>query len=135
VRVVDIRDPKTCAEKRIPGSECVSPAELGKLGLANANPARALVLVAEDDLRESPKEALAYGGELMVLQGGWKGWRAFALERPQPPGPGASPADLDLFRLRGGLQSALTGMKAAPPPPPPPAAPAGPRKGGGGCGS
>ncbi len=135
VRVVDLRDAKACAEKRIPGSECVPPGDLGKLGLAYANPTRTLVLVAEGDLAAAPREALAYGGEVMVLQGGWKGWQAFALEPPQPPGPGASPADLDLFRLRAGLQSALTGMKAAPPPPPPTAAPAAPRKGGGGCGS
>ncbi len=136
VRVVDLRDPKACAEKRIPGSECVSPADLGKLGLSYANPARDLVLVGEGDLAAVPKEALAYGGTLAVLQGGWKGWQAFALEPPQPPGPGASPAELETFRLRAGLQSALTGMTAAPPPPPPTAAPAGPpRKGGGGCGS
>ena len=136
VRVLDLRDAKACGEKRIPGSECVPPADLGKLGLSYVNPARTLVLVAEGDLPAPPKEALAYGGELWVLQGGWQAWQAFALEPPQPPGPGATPAGLELFRLRAGLQSALTGMKAAPPPPPPTAAPAGPpRKGGGGCGS
>jgi hypothetical protein len=136
VRVLDLRDAKACAERRIPGSECVPPADLGKLGLSYVNPARALVLVGEGDLAVPPKEALAYGGELWVLQGGWKAWQAFALEPPQPPGPGAGPADLETFRLRAGLQSALTGIKAAPPPPAPTAAPAGPpKKGGGGCGS
>ncbi len=136
VRVVDLRDPKACAEKRIPGSECVARADLGKLGLSYANPARDLVLVGDGDLQAPPKEALSYGGEVLTLQGGWKGWQAFALEPPQPPAPGASAAELDAFRLRAGLQSALTGMKAAPPPLAPTAAPAGPpRKGGGGCGS
>jgi hypothetical protein len=135
VRVVDLRDSKACAERRVPGSECVAPADLGKLGLSYANSARDLVLVGEGDLA-APKEALAYGGTVLVLQGGWKGWQDFALEPPRPPGPGASAADVDLYRLRSGLQSALTGMKAAPPPPAPAAAPAGPpRKGGGGCGS
>lgn len=136
VRVVDLRDPKACAARRFPGSECVAPADLGKLGLSYANAARDLVLVGEGDLDPAPREALAYGGNVLVLAGGWKGWQAFALEPPRPPGPGASDAELDLFRLRSGLQSALTGMKAAPPPPAPAAAPAGPpRKGGGGCGS
>ncbi len=134
VRVVDLRDPKACAEKRVPGSECVAPADLGKLGLSYANPARDLVLVGEGDLA-APKEALAYGGTVMVLQGGWRGWQAFALEPPRPPGPGAPFADVDLYRLRSGLQSALTGMQAAPPPPAPTATPGPPRKGGGGCGS
>jgi hypothetical protein len=136
VRVVDLRDPKACAEKRIPGSECVAPADLGTLGLSYANPARDLVLVGEGDLAAAPREALAYRGTVMLLGGGWKGWQAFALEPPRPPGPGASAADVDFYRLRAGLQSALTGVKAAPPPPAPAAAPAGPpRKGGGGCGS
>ena len=43
-------------------------------------------------------------------------------------------AEVEAYRVRAGIQSALTGMKAAPPPPPPSAAPAGgPKKGGGGC--
>ncbi len=136
VRVVDLRDLKACAAKRIPGSECVPSADLGKLGLAYANPARDLVLVAESGLAAASKEALAYGGRVLALEGGFKGWEAFALAPPAPPAPGASAADMELYRLRAGLQSALTGMKAAPPPPAPTAAPAGPpRKGGGGCGS
>jgi len=136
VRIVDTRDLKACAEKRVPGSECVPAADLKKLGLAYANPARDLVLVAEGDLAAAPREALAYGGRVLVLEGGWKGWQAFALEPPRAPGPGAPAAEMDLFRLRAGLQSALTGMKAAPPPPAPTAAPTGPpKKGGGGCGS
>lgn len=136
VRVVDVRDLKSCAARRVPGSECVPPADLGKLGLSYANPARDLVLVGEGDLAVPPREAMAYGGRVLVLEGGFKGWEAFALAPPAPPAPGAAAAEMDLYRLRAGLQSALTGMKAAPPPPAPTAAPAGPpRKGGGGCGS
>jgi uncharacterized membrane protein YedE/YeeE len=47
---------------------------------------------------------------------------------------GATESELAAYRARAGIQSALTGMKAAPPPPPPTAAPAGgAKKGGGGC--
>jgi uncharacterized membrane protein YedE/YeeE len=135
VRVIDLREMKDCAARRIPGAECVPVKDLAKLGLADAAGTRELVLVGEGDLAAVPAPAAGYPGKVTVLAGGWKGWEAFALTPPVPPAPGAPPADLETYRLRAGLHSALTGMKAAPPPPPPTAAPAGPRKaGGGGCG-
>jgi uncharacterized membrane protein YedE/YeeE len=134
LRVVDLRPMEACAARRIPGSECVPLADLKKLQLADANAARDLVLVGEGDLAAAPLEAAAYPGKVFRLAGGFKGWEAFALTPPPPPPPGATAAELDLYRLRAGINSAMTGMKAAPPPPAPTAAPAGPRKGGGGCG-
>ena len=134
VRVVDIRDAKACAERRVPGAECVPEKELEKLGLSYANGARDLVLVAAGDVAALPAQAAAYPGRVMVLAGGWTGWEAFALTPPAPPAPGASPDEVEAYKLRAGLASAMTGMKAAPPPPTPSAAPAAPRKGGGGCG-
>lgn len=133
VRVVDVRGLAACSAKRIPGSECVPLADLGKLRLADAAPGRDLVVVASGDLAEAPREAAAYPGRLYLLQGGFRGWEAFALEPPAPPPAGAPAAEAELYRLRAGIQSAMTGMKAAPPPPPPSAVPATPRRAGGGC--
>jgi uncharacterized membrane protein YedE/YeeE len=134
VRVVDLRPTAECAAKRVPGAECVTPADLPKLQLAEASPARDLVIVGEGDLAAIPPAAAGFPGRLLVLAGGWKAWEAFALTPPPAPAPGAAPAEIEAYRLQAGIQSALTGMKAAPPPPPPTAAPAGgAKKGGGGC--
>jgi uncharacterized membrane protein YedE/YeeE len=134
VRVVDLRPTAACAARRVPGAECVSEADLPKLGLADASPSRDLVLLGEGDLPATPPAAAAFPGRLLSLAGGWRAWEEYALTPPAPPAPGASAAEVDAYRIRAGIQSALTGMKAAPPPPPPTAAPAGgPKKGGGGC--
>jgi hypothetical protein len=134
VRVVDIRPLAECVARRVPGSECVPEAELPKLRLADASATRELVLVAAADLAAVPAEAAGFPGKLAALQGGWSAWEAWALETPPPPAPDASLGEREDYRLRAGVQSALTGMKAAPPPPPPTAAPAGGmKKGGGGC--
>ncbi|HET9599048.1 MAG TPA: YeeE/YedE thiosulfate transporter family protein, partial [Anaeromyxobacteraceae bacterium] len=124
VRVVDLRRREACAARRVPGAECVPEPELGKLGLADASPARDLVLVADGSLAATPPAAGAFPGRVLALSGGWKAWEEYALAPPSPPAADADPAARDAFRLRAGLQSALTGMKAAPPPPPPSAAPA-----------
>jgi hypothetical protein len=134
VRVIDLRDMKECAARRIPGSECVPAEKLGSLRLADSSPSRDVVLVAAEGLGAVPAPAAGFPGRLYVLAGGFKGWEAFALTAPAAPASGASPEAIEEYRLRAGLNSAMTGMKAAPPPPPPAAAPSGPRKGGGGCG-
>ncbi len=134
VRVIDVRALAACTERRVPGAECVPAAELAKLGLAEASAAKDLVLVGDGELGEPPVAAAAYPGRVLLLAGGFKGWEAFALLPPAPPAPGAAPAEVEAYRLRAGIQSALTGMKAAPPPPPPTAAPTGgAKKSGGGC--
>jgi uncharacterized membrane protein YedE/YeeE len=133
VRVVDVRPMAACAAKRVPGAECVPEAELPKLRLADASPTRDVVLVGDGDLSAIPQAASAFPGRLLSLAGGWKAWEEYALTAPVPPAPGAPAADVDAYRVRAGIQSALTGMKAAPPPPPPTAAPAGAKKSGGGC--
>jgi uncharacterized membrane protein YedE/YeeE len=134
VRVVDLRPTAACAARRVPGAECVPAADLQKLQLAEASPARDVVLVADGDLAALPQGAAGFPGRLLALAGGWKAWEAFALTPPAAPAPEASPADVEAYRFQAGIQSALTGMKAAPPPPAPAAAPAGgAKKGGGGC--
>ncbi len=133
VRVLDVRSREACAARRIPGAECVPEADLPKLRLADSPAGKDVVLVGEADLAGVPAAAAAYPGRVLLLAGGWTGWEAFALAPPAAPAPGAAPAELESYRIRAGIQSALTGMKAAPPPPPPTASAGGPKKKGGGC--
>ncbi len=135
VRVLDLRAREACAAQRVPGAECVPEAELGKLGLADANGARDLVLVGAGTIASLPRAAAAYPGKVQILEGGFPAWEAFALKAPEPPAPTASPADRESYRLRAGIAAAMTGVKAAPPPPMP-SGDAAPKKkaGGGGCG-
>jgi hypothetical protein len=134
VRVLDVRPMEACAKERVPGSECTPPATLKNLSLADVSPSRDLVVVAEGDLAEPPGEIRAYRGRVLVLEQGYAGWRAWALTPPALPGEGATPSALETYRLRAGIQAALTGVKAAPPPPPPTGGAAPARKaGGGGC--
>jgi hypothetical protein len=134
VRVLDVRPVAECAAKRVPGAECVPEADLPKLRLAEANATRDIVIVGAKDLAAVPPAAAGYPGKLSLLQGGWEAWEAYALTPPAPPAPGAALAELEGYRLRAGIQAALTGMKAAPPPPPAAAsAGGGTKKGGGGC--
>jgi uncharacterized membrane protein YedE/YeeE len=134
VRVVDVRPLADCAARRVPGSECVPEANLPNLRLGDSTDPRELVLVAAADLAALPAEAAAFPGRRALLRGGWKAWEDWALAAPPAPAPDAGPDEREHFRLRAGIQSALTGLSAAPPPPPPAAMPAGAvRKGGGGC--
>jgi hypothetical protein len=135
VRVVDVRPMAECAASRVPGSECVPLEDLGKLGLADANASRELILVGGPGLAALPPAAAAYPGRVAMLAGGFPAWASFALTPPEPPAPGAGPDVLETYRLRAGIAAAMTGVKAAPPPPVPTGQGGGPKKkGGGGCG-
>jgi sulfur transporter len=135
-RVVDVRAPAACAERRVPGAECVALEKLAELRLADETGSRDLVLVADGDLGAVPASAVAYPGHVYALAGGFAAWRAYALNAPAPPPADASPAELQAWGERAGLASALTGMKSAPPLPMPVAGggAAHKGKGGGGCG-
>jgi len=134
LRVIDLRPRETCAKQRIPGSECVPLADLTKLGLAYSDTFRDLVLVGEEELKQAPAPALEYGGEVLILEGGFAGWRKFALTPPALPATDASESVREGYRFRASLNAAMTGRK---PPPPPPAnkgyAPKPRKKKGGGC--
>jgi rhodanese-related sulfurtransferase len=134
VRVLDVRGMDACAAARVPGAECAPVDTLKNLYLGDVSPARDLVVVAAGDVGELPAEVRAYRGKVLALEGGFAAWSAYALAAPPPPAPGAGPQELEAYRLRAGLQAALTGVKA--PPPPPPSAGGAPVKrkaGGGGC--
>ena len=133
VRVLDVRPLPDCASARVPGAECAPREALKGLALADVSPARDLVVVTEDGAGV-PAEVTAYGGTVLVLEGGFSGWRRYALDPPTPPAPGATPAELDAYRLRAGLRAALTGVQQPPPAAPAPGGAAPRRKaGGGGC--
>jgi hypothetical protein len=135
VRVLDLRPLDACTKERIPGAECTPPATLKNLALGDVSPTRDLVVVAEKELADPPAEVRAYRGRVLVLDHGYDGWRAWALTPPALPGEGAAPSALESYRLRAGIQAALTGASAPPPPPPPSGggAPVQRKAGGGGC--
>jgi uncharacterized membrane protein YedE/YeeE len=136
VRVLDVRPLDACAAARVPGAECAPPEALAGLGLADLAPERELVVVGAGALAEVPGEIRAYRGRVVVLEGGWEAWKAFALTPAEAPAPGASPAALETWRLRTGLNAAFTGAAAPPVPVQPAGGGARPKKkaGGGGCG-
>jgi hypothetical protein len=60
---------------------------------------------------------------VLLLAGGFEAWRSWALVPPEPPEAGAPLAAQEGYRLRVGVQAAMTGVK--------PAAAAAPAAGGG----
>lgn len=134
LRILDLRPRTACVKQRIPGAECAPVESLDKLGLPYGSGARDLVLVAAEGLKSVPDAAQRYPGRVLVLDGGFAGWRAFALTPPEPPAGDLSAADRQRHSFRAALNAAMTGRK---PPPPPPAqkkyAPKPKKKKGGGC--
>ncbi|MBI5482114.1 MAG: YeeE/YedE family protein [Deltaproteobacteria bacterium] len=134
LRILDLRPQAECMAKRIPGAECAPPEVLAKLGLKDDPGVRDLVLVGPGALAAAPPAAASYPGRVLLLEGGFAGWTAYALTRPALPAAAATPAELAEYQLRAAVNAALTGMK--PSPPPPPAAGGAPvKKKGGGCSS
>ena len=133
VRVLDLRSQAACAERRIPGAECVPAESLGDLGLPFAPAARDLVLVAEGGLSEVPADAAQYHGRVLVLDGGFAGWKKFALTAPEAPSATATLDEREDHAFRAGLYGAMTGVKQAPPPSAPTVKFAPKKKKGGGC--
>jgi hypothetical protein len=134
LRILDLRPRAACVAQRIPTAECTPADALDKLGLADSPSTRDLVLVSEGDLGAAPVQTLLYAGRVLKLDGGFAGWRRFALTKPALPAPSAPPSELEAYRFRAALHGAMTGMKVAPPPAPSGGGTAAPRKKkGGGC--
>lgn len=136
LRILDLREDKACKAKRVPGSECTPRKTVDKLGLAYTAGAKDLVLVDEGKRREVPQAVLKYPGKVMMLEGGFPGWKRYALTPPKAPGPDASAAKREAYQFRAALHAAMLGAK---PPAPPPAGtkryvPKPKKKKGGGCG-
>jgi len=134
LRILDVRAAASCEKKRIPGAECTPLATLGQLGLPYSPGVRDLVLVPTRSL-QVPPSVRGYRGRVVVLKDGFDGWKTYALTRPEAPGPTASAEQIEAYKFRAALHSAMTGRK-----PPPPVAAGGvkyaprPKKKGGGCG-
>lgn len=70
-----------------------------------------------------------------MLDGGFAGWTAYALTKPEVPAGTATAAERAEYQFRAAVNAAMTGMKAAPPPPPPATGGGPAKKKGGGCSS
>ena len=138
LRILDLRAQTACDETRIPGAECAPLANLGDLGLPYDPGNRDLVLVYSVGPHAPgrfPAAVFAYPGRTLVLEGGFRSWRRYALTKPPVPGADATTAEREAYRFRAALVGAMTGRK--PPPPPPAGGKVVPRKKkqkGGGCG-
>jgi hypothetical protein len=113
LRIVDLRDKQTCEEKSIPGAECVPAGTLGKHNLDVASPARDLVLV-DASTAVAPRAARVYRGDIFKLDGGFTGWKAYALTAPEPPDSDAEDSTWEAYRFRAAFHQAMTGRKTAP---------------------
>jgi hypothetical protein len=135
VRVLDLRRAAECGAQRVPGAECTPPETLKDLYLADVSGARDVVAVGAGTMEGVPAELRAYRGRVLVLEGGFEAWKAYALTPPAPPAPGAAASEVEAYRTRAGLVSALTGAAQAAPSPAPAAgaAPVRHKAGGGGC--
>ena len=135
VRILDLRTRGLCETLRVPGSECTPADELAELGLQYASGQRDLVLVSVDGISEVPTAAAKYRGKVLLLDGGFAAWKAFALDPAAPLKASASAEEREAYGFQASVQAALAGRKAAPPPP---AAPGNyvpkKKKKGGGCG-
>jgi hypothetical protein len=138
VRVIDVRGAEACGAARIPGAECVAEGEVAGLGLDAEAANKELVVVGAGDLAEPPAGAMAFPGRVYLLAGGFEAWRAWALTAPTPPEADAPLAEQQAYRLRAGVQAAMTGVKPASAAAPAAGGAAPKRKkaggGGGGCG-
>ena len=131
--IIDLRERETCAELRIPGSDCVPADSLGDLELAYKRDQRDLVLVAASDLTDVPPEVVGYSGRVYALNGGFPSWERFAVDEPDLPGSDATTDDREEYAFRATVHGWLTGQTTAPPPPIPTASGGQRASGGGGC--
>ena len=116
LRIIDTRNRESCVKQRIPGSECIEPTELPNLGLAYSPGQRKLVIVSEGGL-DTPESVLEYLGDVLVLDGGFAAWEAYALRPPTALPEGASEEQLAELQFRIAISAALSGQKPPPPPP------------------
>ena len=93
------------------------------------------MLPGAGDLETVPAGAAQYPGTVLLLEGGYEAWHAFALTPPDPPAADASEAECEEYRFRAAIGAALSGRKAPPPPAPAAGGTFKPKKKkGGGCG-
>ena len=128
VRVVDLRAPTACEQRRIPGAMCLPADDLEGKFLAELPGTRHLVLYGATDLPSLPGPASRFPGPVLVLAGGFAAFERAILTAPAAPSP-ATPEALAQFRLLSALHAKFTGAAAAPPPPPPAPRGAPPRAG------
>ena len=131
--LVDVREPSACGEGTIPGAICLSEDDPAADFLADLPATRSLVLFGDGTLERLPAAAASYGGEVLVVDGGFAAFREEILAPPGDPAD-TSPEGIARHRLRGALHGHFTGARVSDRP-----APARPKtirravKKGGGC--
>lgn len=111
--LVDMRHPKDCAHKRIPGAMCLPEDDVEGAFLETLPPTRTLVLYSNEVMTDLPEHAKAYKGPVAVLDGTFDSFEDDVLDAPKPP---ANPTvdNLEEYRLKTALHQQFTGQKAAP---------------------
>lgn len=133
MRILDLRNETDCGKARIPGAECAPLQKVADLQLKYTSGARDLVLV-NWQTGKAPQTALEFPGRVLLLNGGWLGWRNYALTKPALPSSESTAAEREEYLFRAALHSAMTGRKPAAPPPATGApVPQKKKKKGGGC--
>jgi hypothetical protein len=118
VYVVDLRDRGECENERVPGAMCL-PADDPKAGfLAALPPTRKLVVYQEGDMEALPAPAERYGGEVLVLRGGFTKFKKEILSEPEIAET-PTPEDLGRYRLLSALYAYFTGAGIQKMPPQP----------------
>lgn len=119
LRLIDVRSETACAQKRVPGSECVPAKALKDLGIAYSPVSKDIVLIADGDLKNVPDAAAGFKGKIYALKGGFNGWKQYALSPPKMPDAQADAASLAAYEFQSAVHRSMTGKKAAAPPPRP----------------
>lgn len=113
MHLVDLRDPATCAAGTIPGALCLTADDPDGAFLKDLPPTRPLVLFGDGDITAVPEPARRFGGELLLVPGGYPAFRQEVLTAPAPPAE-ADPAALADYRLKSALHGHFTGAASAP---------------------
>lgn len=111
VYLVDLRDPATCAQDRLPNALCLSSDDPEAKMLADFPATRTLVVYDADGTAPLPQGVFAYRGPVRRVSGGYAAFEAEILSAPTPPEI-ATPDELAAYHLKAALHSRFTGRAA-----------------------
>ncbi len=133
--LVDLRPGEFPAKERLPGAMAMPADDPDGAFAASLAATRKLVVYSKGDVAALPEGVRRFGGDVVVLEGGWDAWRSAILTAPAPPAS-PTPSLVARFELQSALHAHFTGAAAAPTPRievRPVSAPVSSPKKGGGC--